>query len=225
MNQVLVVDDDPFIRRLIKATLQAEGFTIIEAEDGKEALSLLERMSVALVVLDIMMPHMDGWELCQEIRRYHAELPLLMVTARSESSDKVKGFQLGTDDYLVKPFDPMELVMRVRALLKRYRISSSQTVRVGELEMNRSQYEAVCGGIRLELPPKEFELLFKLASHPNQIFTRNQLIEQIWGIDYDGDERTVDVHIKRLRERLPEQGAGLSIKTIRGLGYKLEAAP
>ncbi|SDE14438.1 DNA-binding response regulator, OmpR family, contains REC and winged-helix (wHTH) domain [Paenibacillus sp. UNCCL117] len=225
MNQVLVVDDDPFIRRLVKATLQAEGFTVLEAENGKEALALLESESVALVVLDIMMPHMDGWELCREIRRYYADLPLLMVTARSQSSDKVKGFQLGTDDYLVKPFDPMELVMRVRALLKRYRISLSQTVRFGGLEMNREQYEAVCGGIRLELPLKEFELLFKLASYPNQIFTRNQLIEQIWGLDYDGDERTVDVHIKRLRERLPEQGAGLAIKTIRGLGYKLEAAP
>ncbi|MEK8129562.1 response regulator transcription factor [Paenibacillus filicis] len=225
MNQILVVDDDPFIRRLVKATLAGEGFTVSEAQHGGEALQVLEDSAIDLVVMDIMMPHMDGWQLCQEIRRFNADLPLLMVTARAESVDKVRGFQLGADDYLVKPFDPMELVMRVRALLKRYRISSSQTIRLGELEMNRSRYEAVCCGSRLELPLKEFELLFKLASYPNQIFTRNQLIEQIWGIDYDGDERTVDVHIKRLRERLPEQGTGFTIKTIRGLGYKLEASP
>ncbi len=171
------------------------------------------------------MPHMDGWELCQEIRAYDADLPLLMVTAKAESADKVKGFRLGTDDYLTKPFDPMELMMRVKALLKRYRISTSPVIRLGGLEMNRNSYEVLCLGERMELPPKEFELLFKLVSYPNQIFTRNQLIEQIWGIDYEGDDRTVDVHIKRLRERLPEAGTGLSIKTIRGLGYKLEVRP
>ncbi|WP_372813968.1 response regulator transcription factor [Paenibacillus sp.] len=225
MTKILVVDDDPHIRRLIMATLQGEGFTLLEAENGRQALDALARTTVDLVVMDIMMPHMDGWELCQEIRAYDADLPLLMVTAKAESADKVKGFRLGTDDYLTKPFDPMELMLRVKALLKRYRISTSPVIRLGGLEMNRNSYEVLCLGERMELPPKEFELLFKLVSYPNQIFTRNQLIEQIWGIDYEGDDRTVDVHIKRLRERLPEAGTGLSIKTIRGLGYKLEVRP
>jgi two-component system OmpR family response regulator len=225
MSRILIVDDDTHIRKLIKVALQDEDFKLFEAENGQEALALMKETNVEMVIMDIMMPYMDGWELCREIRRYYLELPLLMITAKSEVADKVKGFQLGADDYVVKPFDPLELVMRVKALLKRYRITTSQTVQVGELEMNRTQLEATCQGDRIELPLKEFELMFKLASHPNQIFTRNELIEQIWGFDYEGDDRTVDVHIKRLRERFPEEGAGFIIKTIRGLGYKLEVRP
>ncbi|CAG7603729.1 Heme response regulator HssR [Paenibacillus solanacearum] len=222
MAKILLVDDDNYIRELMKASLHGEGFTLWEAENGREALALLERSPADLVILDVMMPLMDGWELCRELRRIYPELPMLMVTARTETIDKVKGFELGTDDYLVKPFDPPELVARVRALLKRYRIASSQVIRLGEVELNRSSFEVCRGGERMSLPLKEFELLFKLAAHPNQIFTRNQLIEQIWGIDYEGDDRTVDVHIKRLRERFPEPLAGFAIRTIRGLGYKLE---
>lgn len=222
MAKILLVDDDNYIRELMKASLHGEGFMLWEAENGREALALLERSPADLVILDVMMPLMDGWELCRELRRIYPELPMLMVTARTETIDKVKGFELGTDDYLVKPFDPPELVARVRALLKRYRIASSQVIRLGEVELNRSSFEVCRGGERISLPLKEFELLFKLAAHPNQIFTRNQLIEQIWGIDYEGDDRTVDVHIKRLRERFPEPLSGFAIRTIRGLGYKLE---
>ncbi|MCZ8513288.1 response regulator transcription factor [Paenibacillus filicis] len=222
MAKILLVDDDSYIRELMRVSLQGEGFTLTEAANGREALELLERAPADLVVLDLMMPLMDGWELCRELRRLYPDLPLLMVTAKSETADKVKGFQLGTDDYLVKPFDPPELVVRVKALLKRYRIASSQIIRLGEIELNRTSFEVLQGTERMTIPLKEFELLFKLAAHPNQIFTRNQLIEQIWGLDYAGDDRTVDVHIKRLRERFPEESAGFSIRTIRGLGYKLE---
>jgi two-component system OmpR family response regulator len=222
MSKILIVDDDPFIRKLIQVSLRNEGFVLWDCTNGKEALELLERTSVELVILDIMMPSMDGWELCAELRQLYADLPLLMLTAKSESSDKVRGFQLGVDDYLVKPFDPMELVMRVKALLKRYRINTSQRMQLGNMELNRSSFEISISGERQTLPLKEFELLFKLAWHPNQVFTRNQLVEQIWGMNYEGDERTVDVHIKRLRERFPENMVAFEIKTVRGIGYKLE---
>ncbi|MEI7025054.1 response regulator transcription factor [Paenibacillus sp. y28] len=223
MTKLVVVDDDVHIRRLIMATLQDEGFELLEAGHGREALQYMEQTPVDMVIMDLMMPYMDGWELCREIRSYYKDIPLLMLTAKSESADKIRGFQLGADDYLVKPFDPMELLMRVKALLKRYRIIASQTVRIGRLQMDRLYFSVLIQGESMLLPPKEFELLFKLASHPNQIFTRDQLIEQIWGIDFEGDDRTVDVHIKRLRERFPEETSGFIIKTIRGLGYKLEA--
>ncbi|UUZ80774.1 response regulator transcription factor [Paenibacillus sp. P26] len=222
MVKILVVDDDNYIRELIKVSLRDEGFELYEAENGREAPQVLERTGVDLAIFDIMMPLMDGWELCRELRRLYPDLPPLMVTAKAETADKVRGFGLGTDDYLVKPFDPPELVARVRALLKRYRIASSHVVRLGALELNRTSFEVLLGGERMTPPLKEFEPLFKLAAHPNQTFTRNQLIEQIWGIDYAGDDRTVDVHIKRPRERFPEETSGFSIRTIRGLGYKLE---
>jgi two-component system, OmpR family, response regulator len=178
---------------------------------------------VDLVILDIMMPQMDGWELCRELRE-HYEMPLLMLTAKGETAQKVKGFQLGTDDYMVKPFEPAELVVRVKALLKRYRISISQNVNVGSLQLNRHNYSLQVGDNQLTLPLKEFELLFKLAGYPGKTFSREQLIEQIWGFDYEGDERTVDVHIKRLRERFPDGQFGFRITTIRGLGYRLEVS-
>lgn len=226
MVNILLADDDPHIRELMKISLRDEGFRLHEAANGREALEVAQRINIDLAVLDLMMPVMDGWELCRELRAAYPELPLLMVTAKSETADKVRGFQLGTDDYLVKPFDPPELVMRVKALLKRYRIAMSQIVRVGAMELNRYSYEVTLKDEGpMTLPLKEFELLFKLASHPGQIFTRNQLIEQIWGFDYEGDDRTIDVHVKRLRERFPEDAAGVAIRTIRGLGYKLEASP
>jgi two-component system OmpR family response regulator len=225
MAQIMIVDDDIHIRELMKISLRREGFDVLEAGHGVEALQLMERNRVDLVTLDIMMPLMDGWDLCLELRRTFPDLPLLMVTAKGETGQKVRGFQLGTDDYLVKPFDPVELVMRVKALLKRYRIETSQKVQFGDVELNRQSFEVIKDGQRMTLPLKEFELLFKLFSHPNQIFTRNQLIEQIWGIDYEGDDRTVDVHIKRLRERFSEGISSFSIITIRGLGYKLEVKP
>jgi two-component system, OmpR family, response regulator len=221
MTQILIVDDDPHIRELLRLLLQNEGFEIREAGDGVEALALLESAKADLVILDIMMPNMDGWTLCRELRE-HYDLPLLMLTAKGETMQKIKGFELGTDDYLVKPFEPLELVVRVKALLKRYRIAASQTVQIGELLLNRKTYEISVGSNSITLPLKEFELLFKLASYPGKTFSREQLIEQIWGYDYAGDERTVDVHIKRLRERFPEEVHSFKISTVRGLGYRLE---
>ncbi|MFS0869251.1 response regulator transcription factor [Paenibacillus xylanilyticus] len=221
MTSIMVVDDDPHIRELVGHFLEQEGWHVVEAVDGVDALTKLDEQKVDLVVLDIMMPGMDGWELCLELRR-QTDLPMLMLTAKGENSQIVKGFSLGTDDYLVKPFDPLVLVARVRALLKRYRIMTSQTVQLGELVLRRDTFECRKGDQDIVLPRKEFELLFKLASYPGKTFTRDQLIEQIWGYDYEGDERTVDVHIKRLRERFPEEEHVFLIRTIRGLGYRLE---
>ncbi|OXM84922.1 response regulator transcription factor [Paenibacillus rigui] len=221
MPNILVVDDDRHIVELITLFLKREGFDTIEAANGKEALVRLESHKIDLVILDIMMPEMDGWDLCHEVKSQY-DIPVLMVTAKGETGQKVKGFQLGTDDYLVKPFDPIELVVRVRALLKRYKISSSHIVQIGTVLMDQSSHETRMGEETINLPLKEFELLFKLANYPGQIFTREQLIDQIWGIGYEGDERTVDVHIKRLRERFQEDRAGFKISTIRGLGYRIE---
>jgi len=218
---ILVVDDDPHIRELVRHFLQQEGFTVHEAADGAEALRKLESVKADLVILDIMMPNMDGWDLCRELRE-HYDLPLLMLTAKGETAEKIKGFQLGTDDYLVKPFDPLELVVRVKALLRRYRIAASQTVRIGNVTLNRKTFEVIVDGKSTVIPLKEFELLFKLASYPGRTITREQLIEDIWGYDYEGNERTVDVHINRLRERFPEDRHSFRIVTVRGLGYRLE---
>jgi two-component system OmpR family response regulator len=219
--KIMIVDDDPHIRELMSVYLSGEDLDVIEACNGHEALSMLENMQVDLIVLDIMMPLMDGWELCREVRA-RFDLPLLMVTAQGESAHKVKGFQLGTDDYLVKPFDPLELVMRVKALLKRYRIASSQVLQIGHMLIDHKMMEVRIQNQKVMLPLKEFELLYKLASYPGQIFTRTQLIDQIWGMDYEGDERTVDVHIKRVRERFEGLNDQFQIATIRGLGYRLE---
>ncbi|CAH1200723.1 Heme response regulator HssR [Paenibacillus plantiphilus] len=221
MTRILVVDDDPHIRELVGHFMRQEGLDVLEAADGLDALRVLADMKVDLVILDIMMPGMDGWELCRELRG-QTDLPLLMLTAKGETSQIVKGFALGTDDYLVKPFDPMVLVARVKALLKRYRIMTSQSVQIGDVALRRDTFECRAGEAEITLPLKEFELLFKLASYPGKTFTRDQLIEQIWGYDYEGDERTVDVHIKRLRERFPEERHAFRISTIRGLGYRLE---
>jgi two-component system OmpR family response regulator len=224
MTKLLIVDDDPHIRELVSLFLRAEGFEIYEAADGLEALEKLESLKAELVILDVMMPNMDGWELCRELRASY-DMPLLMLTAKCETTQKIKGFQLGTDDYLVKPFEPLELVARVKALLKRYRIVTSQTVQAGELRMDRKTYEVTAHNQSLTLPRKEFELLFKLASYPGRTFSRDQLIEDIWGYDFEGNERTLDVHINRLRERFPEDRHSFRIRTIRGLGYRLEVQP
>lgn len=221
MTRVLAVDDDPHIRELVGHFLRLEGLEVVEAEDGSDALRIVEQSKIDLVILDIMMPGMDGWELCRELRK-RTDLPLLMLTAKGETTQVVKGFALGTDDYLVKPFDPMILVARVKALLKRYRIMASQSVQIGDVALRRDTFECRAGDQEITLPLKEFELLFKLAGYPGKTFTRDQLIEDIWGYDYEGDERTVDVHIKRLRERFPEEKHGFRISTIRGLGYRLE---
>jgi two-component system OmpR family response regulator len=224
MSKILVVDDDPHIRELAAVFLHDEGFDIEEAADGVEALSILDAVKVDLVVLDIMMPNMDGWELCHQLRECD-DFPILMLTAKGETLQKLKGFQLGADDYLVKPFEPLELVARVKALLKRYQIAASQTVEIGSLRMDRKTFEVSANGESLTLPLKEFELLFKLASYPGRTFSREKLIEDIWGYDFHGTDRTLDVHINRLRERFPEGQYSFKITTIRGLGYRLEVVP
>lgn len=194
---------------------------VYSASDGMDAMKLLENNSADLAIIDVMMPNMDGWELCRALRRSY-DFPILMLTAKGETSQIVKGFELGTDDYLVKPFEPPVLIARVKALLKRYQISAAQSVTVGNLRMNRKTYEVASEFGELTLPLKEFELLFKLASYPGQTLTRDRLIEEIWGYDFEGNERTLDVHVGRLRERFPRETYGFNIRTIRGLGYRLE---
>lgn len=224
MPTILVVDDEPHIRELVSLYLKDEGFDIVEKSNGIEALDYAENHRVDLVILDIMMPQMDGWVLCTKLREF-GDMPILMITAKGETQDRIYGFKLGTDDYLVKPFDPMELVLRVKAVLKRYRISTSNIVNLGSISLDRSSYQVMNkNGKPITLPMKEFELLYKLGSYIGQLFTRDHLIEEIWGIDYEGDERTVDVHIKRLRERFAEFESEFRIVTIRGLGYRLEVS-
>ena len=224
MSKILIVDDDPHIRELVRIFLRREEFEVIEAADGVEALSRLDSIKVDLAVIDIMMPNMDGWELCQELKTAF-DIPILMLTAKGETTQKLKGFQFGTDDYLVKPFEPLEMVARVKALLKRYRIESSQTIQIGELVMDRKNFQVILDMENLTLPLKEFELLFKLASYPGRTFSREQLIEDVWGYDFHGNDRTLDVHISRLRGRFPEEEHSFKITTIRGLGYRLEVHP
>ena len=221
MSKVLIVDDDAHIRELVRVFLQNDGFEVIEAVDGVDALSKIDSVKVDLAIIDVMMPNMNGWELCEELKASF-DIPVLMLTAKGETSQKLIGFQLGTDDYLVKPFEPLELVARVKALLKRYRIESSQMIQIGELRMDRKTYQVKVGNESLTLPLKEFELLFKLASYPGRTFSREQLIEDVWGYDFHGNDRTLDVHISRLRERFPEDKHSFKITTIRGLGYRLE---
>ncbi|SEM58164.1 response regulator transcription factor [Paenibacillus sp. OV219] len=223
MAKIAVVDDEAHIRELVKLYLNDEGFDIAEFANGEAAWNYLSTHQVDMVILDIMMPQMDGWELCRRIRA-SSDMPILMITAKGESEEKIKGFQLGTDDYMTKPFDPMELVVRVKALLRRFRITASQSVPIGRLVLDRASYQVIYkeSGAAVTIPLKEFELLYKLASHPGQLYTRATLIEQIWGYEYEGDERTVDVHIKRLRERFSEEEAAFRIVTLRGLGYRLE---
>ncbi|WP_339301058.1 response regulator transcription factor [Paenibacillus sp. FSL R5-0623] len=222
MNTILVVDDDSHIRKLIRIYLEKNQFSVLEAPDGQEALDILSHTKVDLAIVDVMMPRIDGIELTEDIRSY-LDIPILMVTAKGESKDKVRGFNAGSDDYLVKPFDPVELILRVKSLLKRYNKSSSNMIQISGVTIDLGNLMVVSDGQTIELKKKECELLFSLASSPGKIFTRTQLIDDIWGIDYEGDERTVDVHIKRLRERL-EHVPELVISTIRGLGYRLERA-
>lgn len=217
---ILIADDDPNIRTLLRFYLQKEGYTVHAAEDGLHAAEILERERIHLAVVDVMMPGKDGYELCQEIRDVY-DLPVILLTAKREVEDKERGFLAGTDDYLVKPFEPRELLFRIKALLRRYQAVSEEIISFAKTTINRRNYEVRVGDESLLLPLKEFELLALLGSNPGRIMTRDQLIQRIWGIDYQGDSRTVDVHIKRLRERLVN-AEDIAIVTVRGLGYKLE---
>ena len=224
MSKILIVDDDPHIRELIQVFLKREGFEIFEAADGLEALDSYYLSKADLVIIDVMMPKMNGWDLCEELKKMY-DVPILMLTVKGETSQKLKGFNLGVDDYMVKPFEPLELVARVKALLKRYRISTSQTICVGELFMDRNTYTITVNSENLLLPLKEFELLYKLAAEMGRTFTREQLIDDIWGHDFKGNTRTLDVHINRLRDHFPEGNFSFRIRTIRGLGYRMEVKP
>ncbi|GHU63103.1 DNA-binding response regulator [Clostridia bacterium] len=222
MNKILVVDDDVNIRKLICRILTDAGFAVCEASDGNDALEKFYINDISVCVVDIMMPNMDGFEFCRNIRSENQDIPLLMLTAKTGISQKKEGFGAGADDYLTKPFDAEELILRIRALLKRYQIISAQTLTVGELTIDRESHTVTADGVRSDIPMKEFEVLFKLANTPGKTFSRNQLIEDICGYDFEGNERTVDVHINRLRERFPSEKYGFRIKAIRSLGYRLE---
>ncbi|MDZ5726150.1 response regulator transcription factor [Acetobacterium sp. K1/6] len=222
MSKIMIVDDDSNIRELVIALLQNNGFEVCEAADGHEALQNIDIDNPDLAIIDIMMPNMDGFELCRHLRSYYENMPILMLTAKGELANKVKGFGLGADDYLTKPFEGDELVVRVQALLRRYKIEASQIIQIGNVTIDRNRHSITMNGLHEDIPMKEFELLFKLASFPGKTFSRNRLIEDIWGVDFEGNERTLDVHVNRLRDRFPEQQTGFKITTIRGLGYRLE---
>ena len=219
-SKIMVVDDEMHIRELVRFYLDKAGFDTIEAANAEEALDIVENQYIDLAVVDIMMPGMDGFELVEQMRQYR-EFPVIMLTAKSQSKDKLRGFSLGIDDYVTKPFDPDDLMARVKTILKRYSSNSSHVVKIGDVIFDGDKYEVRYQDQIIHLPLKQFELAFELAKNPNQIFTREQLIEKIWGMDYDGFDRTVDVHIKRIRENLGHL-PGFKVVTVRGLGYKIE---
>lgn len=223
MTNILVVDDDSNIRELLYTMLINEGFNVIEAHNGKEALKRLSEEKVDLCILDIMMPEMDGYQFCEFARKYY-DFPILMLTAKGETCEKVKGFKLGADDYLTKPFDIDELLVRVKALMKRYNIFSSQIVQIGDVIIDKNSTTVSSNGYVHDIPLKEFELLFLLASYAGKTLSRDRLIEEVWGYDFNGNERTLDVHIGRLRDRFSNDTSGFKITTIRGLGYRLEVS-
>ena len=224
MLKILLVDDDPNIRQLVNLYLQKEGFEVMMAARGDEALKMFKASPPNLILLDIMLPGMDGWQVCREVRKI-SNIPIIMLTAKDETFDKVLGLELGADDYVAKPFDMKELVARIKAVSRRFQAADApekELVFPG-LTININQYTVMYMGKELEMPPKELELLYFLASHPGMVFTREQLLEQVWGYDYFGDSRTVDVHVKRLREKLTEgEKLGWQIKTVWGVGYKFE---
>lgn len=225
MSKIMIVDDDPSIRELVCALLRNDGFDTCEAKDGRAALEEIMDEGPDLAIVDLMMPRMDGFELCRTLRKYYEDLPVLMLTAKAELPSKVKGFEAGADDYLTKPFEGDELLLRVKALLRRYKIEASQVIHIGKVVIDKNSYSVTVGDAKDDIPMKEFELLFKLAGFPGRTFSRDQLIEDVWGYDFDGNERTLDVHIGRLRERFPVEASGFKITTVRGLGYRLEVVP
>ena len=221
MLKILVVDDDKNIRRLIEAHLCQAGFEVILAKNGQEALDIMCARHLDMVVADIMMPHIDGYEMVSDIRHMDDKIPILMITAKDAFEDKKRAFGIGADDYITKPIDIDEMLLRIAALLRRAKISSEQKISLGDFCINAELRVVQMGKSPLELPRKEFDLLFKLLSYPKKIFTRRQLMDEIWGMESNADERTVDVHIKRLREKL-EGCSQFEIVTVRGLGYKIE---
>ena len=220
MFSILVAEDDDSLRKLMCAALKQNGYMPYPALDGEDALDVMERISVDLVISDIMMPKIDGYELVKQLRAARYEMPVLMVTAKDSFTDKQKGFMAGTDDYMVKPINIDEMILRVGALLRRAKMASDHALTVGSCTLNYDALTVTFEGKPPEtIPNKEFMLLFKLLSYPNKIFTRRQLLDELWGLESEVDERTVDVHIKRLRERYTPND-DFDIVTVRGLGYK-----
>ena len=222
-KKALVIEDDINIAELLRLYLEKEGFTVAIAENGATGVSEFERLKPDIVLLDIMLPILDGWGVCREIRA-QSNVPIIMLTAKGETADKVSGLEMGADDYLVKPFEVGELLARVRAVMRRYDAgeNASRKLTFDGLVIDMDSFELLVNGVRVDAPPKEMELLFHLASSPNRVYTRNQLLDEVWGFDYFGDSRTVDVHIKRLREKLENVSDKWSLKTVWGVGYKFE---
>ncbi len=222
-KNILVIDDDKNICEVIKLYLQKEGYHVTIAHDGQAGIDAMAHETPDLVVLDIMMPVIDGWDVLKHIRKT-STVPVIMLTAKGETFDKVLGLELGADDYIVKPFDPKEFIARVKAVSRRANQQEEEnaSIEYDELAINMANYTVTYKNEIVEMPPKEIELLFFLASHPNKVFTREQLLQQVWDFEFFGDSRTVDVHIKRLRKKLYDQGCNWEIKTVWGVGYKFE---
>ncbi|MEG0614389.1 MAG: response regulator transcription factor [Oscillospiraceae bacterium] len=225
LGNVLVVDDDNNICELLRLYLEKEGYGVIISHDGEEALVKFNALKPDVILLDIMLPGLDGWQVCREIRK-KSNVPVIMITAKGETFDKVLGLELGADDYVVKPFDTKEIIARIKAVYRRVGQTTNDTevkeVKCDKLVVNMTRYELRVDGKVLDTPPKELELLFYLASNPNRVYTRDQLLDEVWGFEYYGDSRTIDVHIKRLREKLEGISDQWALKTVWGVGYKFE---
>ena len=221
--KVLIVDDDQNICELLRLYIEKEGYDPIVVNDGEAAITALSEHNPKLILLDVMLPKLDGWQVCREVRKV-SDIPIIMLTAKGETFDKILGLELGADDYISKPFDTKEVMARIKAVLRRtYNDEeSSKIVKFDKLEINLTNYELIVDGKPIDTPPKELELVFHLAKNPNRVFTRNQLLDEVWGFDYYGDSRTVDVHVKRLREKLEGVSEQWSLKTVWGVGYKFE---
>ena len=223
-QKVLVVEDDNNIAELLRLYLQKDGFEVSHAADGGKAVEMAKEIQPDLVLLDIMLPVMDGWQVCRELRKT-MKMPIIMLTAKGETEDKVSGLEMGADDYIVKPFEVKELLARVHAVLRRTGDDGkpkSKKLTFDKLVINLDSYELIVDGKKIDTPPKEMELLYHLAATPNRVYTRNQLLDEVWGFDYFGDSRTVDVHIKRLREKVENVSDQWALKTVWGVGYKFE---
>jgi len=221
--KILIIDDDVNICELVRLYLEKEGYESMAVHNGLKAIDAYKEFTPNLVILDIMLPGADGWQVCREIRKI-SSVPIIMLTAKGETFDKVLGLELGADDYIVKPFEPKELIARVKAVLRRYDSKDTDIYEVvyPNLVVNKTNYFVKINGKEMEIPPKELELLYFLATNPNKVFTREQLLEHVWGFDFYGDSRTVDVHIKRLREKLDGPNQPWQLKTVWGVGYKFE---
>ena len=223
-EKILVVDDDNNICELLRLYLEKDGYEVILAHNGGDAVKMFQDLSPDLMILDIMLPVLDGWQVCREVRKT-SEKPIIMLTAKGETFDKVLGFELGADDYVTKPFDAKEVMARVKAVLRRsgsVEKTDIKEVRYDKLAINLTNYELRVDNKKVDTPPKELELIYHLASNPNRVFTRDQLLDEVWGFDYYGDSRTVDVHVKRLREKLEGVSDKWELKTVWSVGYKFE---